>query len=97
MGNSDKATDHFFQIFAIVVKDTNTKFTILTILSVQFSAIVYINTIVQISPFIYKSLFILCCCSVGKLYPTFCDPRDGSMLGSSVFHCLPKSAQISVH
>ena len=33
-----------------------------------------------------------CCCSVGKLYPTLCDPMDCNLPGSSV-HCLGFSRQ----
>ena len=41
----------------------------------------------------------MCCCYclVDKLYLTFCDPMDYSMLGSPVLHYLPEFAQIHVH
>ena len=34
-----------------------------------------------------------CCCSVAKSFLTLCDPKDCSMLCSSVLHCLPELAQ----
>ena len=34
---------------------------------------------------------------VNKLCPTFCNPMDCSMPGSSVLHYLPEFAQIHVH
>jgi len=37
------------------------------------------------------------CCSVYKSCPTLCDPMDCCMSGFSVFHYLPKFAQIHVH
>ena len=38
--------------------------------------------------------YIMCCCSVAKLFPTLCDPMDCSMPGFSVFHYLPEFAQV---
>ena len=37
------------------------------------------------------------CCSVAKLGPILCNPRDCSTPGSSDLHILPESAQIHVH
>ena len=37
------------------------------------------------------------CCSVARLGPILCNPRDCSTPGSSVLHILPESAQIHVH
>ena len=37
------------------------------------------------------------CCSVTKSCLTLCDPMDSNMPGNSVFHYLPKFAQIHVH
>ena len=41
--------------------------------------------------------YIMCCCSVAKLFPTLCDPMDCSMPGFSVFDYLPEFAQAHVH
>ena len=38
----------------------------------------------------------LYCCSVPKLCPILCDPRDCNMPGFPVFHCLPEFAQTHV-
>ena len=38
-----------------------------------------------------------CCCSVAKLCPILCDPKDCSMPGSSVLYHLWEFAQIHVH
>ena len=40
---------------------------------------------------------ILCCCSITKLCPIFCNPTHCSTPGSSVLHPLPGFAQIYVH
>ena len=45
----------------------------------------------------FFELGYFCCCSVTRLYLTFCDPMDYSMLGSPVLHCLPEFVQIHVH
>ena len=37
------------------------------------------------------------CCSVTKLCPTLCDPRDCSTSRSPVLHCFPEFAQTHVH
>ena len=37
------------------------------------------------------------CCSVDKLCPTLCDPRDCSTPVSLVLHCLPEFTQTHVH
>ena len=38
-----------------------------------------------------------CCCSVAKLCPTLCDPKDCSAPDSSVLHSPPDFAQSHVH
>ena len=38
-----------------------------------------------------------CCCSVAKSCPILCNPMVFSMPGSPFLHCLPESAQITVH
>ena len=38
-----------------------------------------------------------CCCSVSKLCPTLCDPKDYSTAGFPVLHCLPEFAQTHIH
>ena len=38
-----------------------------------------------------------CCCSVIKLCPTLCDPKDCGTPGSTVLHYLPGLAQVLVH
>ena len=45
----------------------------------------------------FFELGYFCCCSVTRLYLTFCDPMDCSMPGSPVLHCLPEFVQIHVH
>ena len=38
-----------------------------------------------------------CCCSATQSCPTLCDPRDCSVPGFPVLHCLPEFAQTHVH
>ena len=38
-----------------------------------------------------------CCCSVARLFPTFCDPVNCNMPGIPVLHYLPEFAQTHVH
>ena len=45
----------------------------------------------------FFELGYFCCCSVIKLYLTFCDPMDCSTPGSPVLHYLPEFVQIHVH
>ena len=45
----------------------------------------------------YLSAFVLSCCSVIKLYPTFCNPKDCSILGFSVLHYLLGFVQTHLH
>lgn len=47
--------------------------------------------------FSYLSAFVLSCCSVIKLYPTFCNPKDCSILGFSVLHYLLGFVQTHLH
>ena len=61
-------------------------------------------SLLSVSPFCYLYFiwsvieFSYCfCCSVHKSCWTLWDPKDCSMPGSSVFHCLPEFAQIYVH
>ena len=42
-------------------------------------------------------LGVICCCSVTKLCPTLCDPKDCSTPGFPVLQYLPEFAQIHVH
>ena len=66
-------------------------------LKFQFQYLLAISPLlVMISPPI-KNETCCCCCSVAKLCPTLFNPRDCSMPGFSVFHCLPEFVQIPVH
>ena len=48
----------------------------------------------QICKWMCQTLFTGCCfCSVTKLCPTFCNPKDCSTPGSPVLQCLPEFAQ----
>ena len=47
--------------------------------------------------FSYLSAFVLSCCSVIKLCPTFWNPTDCSILGFPVLHHFPDIVQAHVH
>ena len=42
-------------------------------------------------------VFLICCCSVAKSYPTVCDPMDCSTPGFIALYYLPEFALIHVH
>ena len=46
---------------------------------------------------LFNRTTMFCCCSVAKLCPTPCNPRDCSMPGFPVLYSLPEFAQIHVH
>jgi len=46
---------------------------------------------------VYRWVCICCYCLVAKSYLTLCDPKDRSMPGFPVIHCLPEFSQIHVH
>ena len=45
----------------------------------------------------FLSFLLLCCHSVTKLYPTFCNPIDCSVPGFPALHYIPEFAQIHAH
>ena len=46
---------------------------------------------------IFIDCLLCCCCSVTKLGPTLCNPKDCSIPGFSVLHYFLEFAQIHVH
>ena len=55
---------------------------------------VYIHTHMQIN---LIHIYMYCCCSVAKSYPTLCKPMDCSTPDLPVLHHLPEFAQVHVH
>ena len=45
----------------------------------------------------FLSFLLVCCHSVTKLYPTFCNPIDCSVPGFPALHYIPEFAQIHAH